>query len=485
MKSTSIRFQLLLAINALLAFFVIAFLAFDYRRELSERIDDKRVALEEEAKTLLPAVIRLRRDGNQEVQEYIDAVCARMRDTQSPGHHIAVLSEQKLLQAEGHRHVSGDMLHAGEFTDSQSQIDSSNLIVGVHEQGDVSVYVSEEAETLRASVFRNEIRRFGGLLLLAALAAVVVNVVLIRIVARPLDRLVNTVRSIGRGELDTKTGEFHSVELSYLASEIDAMSASLAAADQERTMQMAKARQIQQNLLPTNGATSGLRVSHVYEPATDVAGDYFDVMDLGANGCLFCIADVTGHGVPAAMSAMMLKTLLVQAVKSYSDPSEILGFINESFVEVTLAEDFATMLILRFDPSEMKLEYASAGHESGWLLDATGELRELKSTGMMLGVDPEMICEGKSIAVRDGDRLLAYTDGLPETFNAEQECLGRDSIPRLFRELGQLPVEEISDGIKRAADAFRGDVPWHDDLTFAVVELDQIGVDADHGISSK
>ena len=297
---TTIRFQILLVLNTLLAVFVAGFLAMDYRRELTDRFDEKRIALEEEAKTLLPAAVRLSRDGKQAVQEYVDAVCHRMRDTQSPGHHIAVRIDQSTLQATAHHRASSGMLDAMK-TAAQSQgnyarTNGVELIVGTHEQDDIAVYVSEEVDSLRESVFHDEIRRLSGVIFLAALAAVVINVALIRIVARPLARLVSTVRSIGQGHLDAKAGEYQSIELSYLASEIDAMSGSLAAADQERATQMAKARQIQQNLLPTDGCIAGMRISHIYEAATDVAGDYFDILDLDSEGCLICIADVTGHG---------------------------------------------------------------------------------------------------------------------------------------------------------------------------------------------
>ena len=85
----TIRFQLLLAVNATMAVLVVGFLAYHYWRGLSERLEEKHIALEEELKTLLPAVLRFRPSGLDAVQDYVDAVCVRMQDTQSPGHHIA------------------------------------------------------------------------------------------------------------------------------------------------------------------------------------------------------------------------------------------------------------------------------------------------------------------------------------------------------------------------------------------------------------
>jgi len=474
-RKTTIRFQILLALNSLLGIFVVSFLVVDYRRELSERFEEKHIALEEEAKTLLPAAVRLSSDGEQAVQTYVDEVCHHMRDVQSPGHHIAIRLGESTLQATAHNRESDDMLNAmtvaAESSNYYLNKDGFEIVVGKHEQGELAVYISEDVAELRSSVFRDELRRFTGLLFFAVLAALLVNLVLLRIVARPLDRLVSTVRTIGRGDFKVEAGAFRSAEFSFLAGEIDAMSASLASAEQARAIEMAKARQIQQNLLPSDNNVPGVNLSHIYEPATDVAGDYFDILDMGPNGWLFCIADVTGHGVPAAMSAAMLKTLLAQAIKVSSRPSTILEFINDNFVDVTLDEDFATMLLVRVDLNDMCLEFSSAGHESGWLLAPTGEMRELSSTGIMLGVNEGMKWKNTTLTIHAGERLFSYTDGLPETFNAEGQYLGRDVLPDLFRKTCNQSVAEACDQLRRVSDEHRNGVPYQDDLTFLVAEF--------------
>lgn len=130
------------------------------------------------------------------------------------------------------------------------------------------------------------------------------------------------------------------------------------------------------------------------------------------------------------------------------------------------------MLLMHFDANSMKLKYASAGHESGWLLATDGKLHELRSTGIMLGVYTEMVFETKELSVRAGDRLFAYTDGLPETFNAKGECLGRDSLPDIFREARNLSTEEASERIKQAGDRHRESGALHDDVTFFVAEFE-------------
>ena len=130
------------------------------------------------------------------------------------------------------------------------------------------------------------------------------------------------------------------------------------------------------------------------------------------------------------------------------------------------------MLLMRFDANSMKIEYASAGHESGWLLSRDGKLQELGSTGIMLGVYTERLFEAKELTVRGGDRLFAYTDGLPETFNAKGEYLGRGCLPDIFREASNVSTEEASARVKLAGDRHRESGALHDDVTFFVAEFE-------------
>ena len=102
----SLRFRLLAAVNIAIVILWGAFLTVDHHREITERIAEKHVALQEETKTLLPAVVRIRPHGEAAVQRYIDDVCGRMQDTSSPGHHIAVRLDGKVLQAVAHRRAS-------------------------------------------------------------------------------------------------------------------------------------------------------------------------------------------------------------------------------------------------------------------------------------------------------------------------------------------------------------------------------------------
>lgn len=95
---------------------------------------------------------------------------------------------------------------------------------------------------------------------------------------------------------------------------------------------MARAERIQQHLLPHDLNSPGLRVTHLFQPADTIAGDFFDRIELPNGDVVFCVADVTGHGVAAALTASMLKSLLSNAAEDFSDPAEILASVNNRLV---------------------------------------------------------------------------------------------------------------------------------------------------------
>ena len=469
----TIRFQLLVAVNAAIAILFVVFLILDYRREITERVAEKHVALEEEAKTLLPAVSRIRPQGIRAVQEYVDEVCGQMQDTSSPGHHIAVRLGDVSLQAVAHHRASPEVLQAMQ-TASQSPTHRAKngdeeLAVGSTRQGDLAVYVSEHLINIQRSARRQILWRLARMIVLAFVTAIVINLVFLRLAARPLEQLVDTVRRIGKAELGARTGPFNSAEFSHLGNAINSMSSFLAEAESQRHHEMTQARQIQEELLPRDVSIPGVRVAHLYEPAEHVAGDYYDVVGLPDGTWLVCIADVTGHGVPAALSAVMLKSFLLHAIEHHADPGQILQFINHRLATVCPTQNFASMFLARLDTGAMTLEYASAGHELGLLLQSNGPLRELPSTGLLLAVQEEATWETEVLRVNIGDTLLLVTDGVTEAFAPDEELFGRERLANEFMECRHASAPEVVRRIDAALTAHRDNAPPADDVTIAVV----------------
>ena len=265
-----------------MALLLLGFLVVDYYREIADRVAQKHIALEEEARTLLSGIQRLRPRGTPAIQEYLDAVCGQMHEAFSPGHHIGVRLDGIVLQAVAHRRASPEIFAAMETAarspTHRASVGHEPLVVGSDQDGDTSVYVSEYLTDIQRSASRQVFQRLIGIVLLVVIMAGVINLVFLRIAAKPLEKLVETVRQIARGELGVQAGPFKTAELEYLAGEINSMSSSLAEIDQHRRQEMDKARRIQEHLLPRELRIPGLDVANFYQPATEVAGDYYDVV---------------------------------------------------------------------------------------------------------------------------------------------------------------------------------------------------------------
>jgi len=211
-----------------------------------------------------------------------------------------------------------------------------------------------------------------------------------------------------------------------------------------------------------------------------VGGDFYDVLKRPDGRWVIALGDVSGHGVPAALGAAMLKTLLNEACREATAPSEILLRLNNGFRHVTLPGDFATMLLVCWDPRDRSLVYASAGHEPGYVVrrgegDGTVEMTTLSSTGIILGIDAEPSWTEGSHQVGVGDLLLFCTDGVVEVFNAEGHQFGRsrlvESVSECIRSGPDTPAEKIASVIQRDVRRYRGEADALDDLTLFVARV--------------
>lgn len=470
----TLRFQLILIVNGAMAILLVVLLTLDYRRELSVRLEQKRVALEAEAKTMLPAISRLRSGGVEGIQKYLDAVCRRMHADESPGHHIAVDTGAEVIQATAHARASIEMFQAMQQTVSAQQsagLGARDIVVGSAGLGGVRVYVSEDAAALRYDVFGQILGRLIGLLTLGIVASIITSLVLLRMVAVPISRFVATVASIAEGDFQVHVSGANSRELAALAVAIQSMAKRLQSSSEQRRAEMDKAREIQEHLLPASAAIPGVMLAARYRPATDVAGDYYDVLELTDGSWVLCVADVCGHGIPAAMSAATLKALLLNAVEHHLDPAEMLKFINSRFMVISPPAVFVSMLLVRWEPARGMLQFASAGHEPGLLLRADGTVAELGATGYLLGIDADASWDTEQLFSRGGDRLVATTDGVAEAWSPQGELFGRERLQALVQNSAGESVEEMVQRLDAALLDHQGNSPAMDDTTILAADF--------------
>ncbi len=474
-RTFSLSTQLLLAINSPLVVLLTLFLVYDFHREMAERVDEKQIALNEEAKTILPAVLQMQHHSAGHVQSYINTVCAKMQDDDSPEHHIAVVMPERVLQAESHHRDSPEYLEAIQHaasSASRSYMRGHEIIAGSSRSDNATVYVSEDLHHLRQSVWNDLFRRIAVFLVLAVVAGVILNLALFRLVTSPLRNLVAAVREIASGKLGVQTAaSSSSVEFRFVSNEFNEMSKALAVANHYRTLQMQKAREIQQHLIPDDRSIVGLSLSSIFKPADEVGGDFYDVISMPDGTVLLCVADVAGHGVSAAMSAMLLRALLHNGAEIHDRAITILEFMNRRFADAAMPGDFATVILVQFDLAKRRLEYVSAGHESGVLISPNGAHRVLESTGLIIGVEKDAQFESHELNFEPGDRLLLVTDGVTETQGGGGELFGLQRLIKLVRQSSQLPIDDVTGKLYQALIRTREHAAPHDDVTVVLAEM--------------
>ena len=230
------------------------------------------------------------------------------------------------------------------------------------------------------------------------------------------------------------------------------------------------ARQIQQSILPKNPpSVAGLSVATHYDSMAEVAGDLFDFVITPSGQLGVLVADVSGHGVPAAIVASMVKIALAVQEGEISDPGLVLTRMNRALCgRFELA--YVTAVFALIDPAAGTLTYASAGHPSPLLRRAGGALESLDERGIVLGFLPDAAYT--SAVVRDlaaGDRVVFYTDGITEAARPDGEFFGDREFQQLLAGGSAHPAGPFMAGLVDAARRWVG-MDFNDDVTVVVVD---------------
>ena len=227
------------------------------------------------------------------------------------------------------------------------------------------------------------------------------------------------------------------------------------------------ATKMQQSILPTrfpNGSDFSSFAS--MEPARNVGGDFYDVINLDDGRIGLSIADVSGKGVPAALFMMSSRTLLKGSAIGNADPGAVLQEVNSLLLEDNETMMFVTLLYAVYDPPTGQITYANGGHNTPLIRHADGSSTMLPLTGgIALGVVGDIEYQQELVQLAPGETLVLYTDGITEAMNEVGEEFG---LERLYDVLASNPAndpQEVNRNIFEAVRAFAGDTPQSDDIT--------------------
>jgi len=237
------------------------------------------------------------------------------------------------------------------------------------------------------------------------------------------------------------------------------------------------ARQIQMSLLPESTVTvPGLRLAALCIPATEVGGDYYDLLPLSDERLAVVVADVSGKGTSAALYMAELKGLVLSLSRAYASPAALLSEANRILADNLDSRSFITMTYAVFDTAARRMRYARGGHSPIVQFEAaTGRTRLLSAPGLGLGLDPgprfdKLLLEDE-VALAPGDVFVFFTDGVSEALSPESELFGEPRLMRVIEDGAALETEELKQRILEAIRAFAGGVALHDDMTLVVLKV--------------
>lgn len=227
------------------------------------------------------------------------------------------------------------------------------------------------------------------------------------------------------------------------------------------------ARRIQLSILPGDFPPSAsFRVAARYVPMTAVAGDLYDFLVTDESQASLLISDVSGHGIPAALIASMVKMAAISQRAVAANPAQLLAGMNAALCGNTQGQ-YVTAACVHFDAQARVLRYAAAGHPAMLML-RNGQVSEVAENGLLLAATQFATYSEITLSLQPGDRFLLYTDGLVEARNTHGRLLGEEALSAAFLSTAALAPYQAADHLIATAQQWAKS--QDDDLTVLVCD---------------
>jgi serine phosphatase RsbU (regulator of sigma subunit) len=236
--------------------------------------------------------------------------------------------------------------------------------------------------------------------------------------------------------------------------------------------EVAIARRIQESLLPVGqkifrwGIAFGRTMS-----ATEVGGDYFDLITLPGGHTVVVIADVTGHGVGAGILSAMTKSALRSQVQRDPSPCAILENLNQTIRQIAGKGIFVTVAVALVSPDGRSAQIATAGHPPVLHRLASGAIETLRTPSMALGMSPSATFSETAASLESGSILALFTDGVIEAATPDGSQFGLERLEHLLHTVGNADLEEATAEILQAVRRHAGGSELRDDATIVLCRV--------------
>ncbi len=282
-----------------------------------------------------------------------------------------------------------------------------------------------------------------------------------------------------------KTGDFTSHDIKLLRAIAEQSGAQIdnallyqeALARTRFETEMDLARQVQIALLPQSIPTlDGLDIYGASAPASQVGGDFFDIIARKGQPLVFMLGDITGKGMPAALLMTMTRTTARSAARNmpFSRPDQIVKRLNTDLLDdFSTVSMFSTAFIGTFDPVNRSLLFSNAGQSPILFMPVQGEPQLLEAQDIPIGIFEDYEYISQTLSLVPGDVLVAATDGFNESRNNAGEMFGMERMLLALKHLRGLSARGIADGLFKAVNNFSEDHPQDDDRTIIVLKVSE------------
>lgn len=287
------------------------------------------------------------------------------------------------------------------------------------------------------------------------------------------DSANNVVEGLGAGADDfvTKGSDIEVVVARLRALlRVKAYQDQLRRMNQQMTRDLQIARRVQEALVPQGAfASPRIEIRSAYIPSETLSGDFYDYFAQDDRTYLF-VADVSGHGLPAAILVSLLKSYIHTEAASDGSLAEFMSRLNDFLFSVSLPSQFATAALFRME--EHNVFYSNAAHPP-FLLHSreTGRTAVLEQPSNLLGAMPNMAFEQHSLPVAPGDTLFVYTDGLTDRVNRSGEFYSIDRVAAVLERAAGKDLSTVYDAIYEDVSGFSATEEFKDDIAFVVTRF--------------
>ena len=241
----------------------------------------------------------------------------------------------------------------------------------------------------------------------------------------------------------------------------------------ETEFELEQARRVQQRF-PTTALPlgRGLAFAHQYRPSRMVGGDMFDVMAFDDDEVAIMIADVSGHGLAAALLTSIAKVLFRTGAEQCREPAKLLRWLNRQMSSYLATGEFLTVFLALWDAKSGIFSYAGVGHPPALLLTPTcGSVVRLEASPGVIGVIPDGEFTAARVRLSAGNRVICYTDGITEAMNLQERMFGEDGLANACLRWRNETIVQMVENVFHELDAFLAGASQRDDQAMLALEV--------------